>query len=111
MIAFFKPLLQFFSSPLEIQVFGSTHCKVYGLEYRTLYQCLSQLPCVVLPRKPHYLWSGEGIYAEFILNGHTFQIEGDSWDGGLWIATKDELEHADEMRAIRKHVERWKAES
>ncbi len=111
MIAFFKFLLQLVTTPFEIQAFGNTHCKVYGLECRPLYQSLSQLPDVILPRKPHYLWTGSGVYAEFVFGGHTFQIEGDPWDEGLWIAPKDEVEHAEEMRAIREHLEQRKTTS
>ena len=105
MIAFLKSLLQL-SSPWELQVYGNTHCKVYGIKHRPLYRCLAGLPGVVLPRKPHYLWTGAGVYAEFVLGGNTFQIEGDPWDEGLWIVPKDAVEHAEEMQAIRDHLER-----
>jgi hypothetical protein len=90
----------------KIERCGDTHCKVYGIEYRPLYKSLSHLPGVVLPRKPHYFWTGAGVYAEFVLNGHTFQIEGDPWDDGLWVAPKDEKEHSAELQTIREHLER-----
>lgn len=105
MIAFFKSLLQL-SPTREVQVYGDTHCEVYGIEYRPLYQCLLRLPGVVLPRKPHYLWTGLGVYAEFVLGGHTFQIEGDPWDGGLCISPQDGLSHKEEVYAIREHLKR-----
>lgn len=110
MIAFFKSLLQP-SSTWEVQVYGDTYCEVYGIEYRPLYQCLSQLPGVVLPRKPYYLWTGIGVYAEFVLGGHTFQIEGDPWDDGLCIRPKDGLIHKEEVHAIREHLERCRFRS
>ena len=105
MIDFFKSLLQL-SSPWEVQVYEDTHCEVYGIEYRPLYQCISRLPGVVLPRKPHYLWTGIGVYADFVLGGHSFQIKGDPWDDGLLISPQDGLPHKEEMHTISEHLER-----
>jgi hypothetical protein len=110
MIAFFKSLLQL-SSTWKVQVYEDTYCGVHGIEYRPLYQCLSRLPGVVLPRKPHHLWTGMGVYAEFVVGGHTFQIEGDSWDDGLYVFPKDGLSHNEEVQAIREHLERCRCRS
>lgn len=110
MIAFFKSLFQL-SATREVQVYGDTHCEVYGIEYRPLYQYLSRLPGAVLPRKPHYLWTGLGVYAEFVLGGHLFQIKGDPWDDGMLISPQDGLPHKEEMHAIREHLERYRTKS
>jgi hypothetical protein len=107
MSAFFKSLSRLFNSPFELQVFGDSHCKVYGVEYEPLCECLSQLPCVVRQLKPRYLRMGAGTYAAFDFNGHMFEIEGDAWDEGLWIVPKDGVEHAEEMRMICGHLEQW----
>lgn len=106
MIAFLDSLLHLFHTPFKVEAFGDSHSKVYGLQHRLLYQCLAQLPGVVLPRTPRHFWSGSGVYAEFVLGGHVFQIEGDVWDDGLWVCAKDEQVHAEEMRVIREHLER-----
>jgi hypothetical protein len=100
-------LKRLFASPMKIEVHGDTNCQVYGIEYRPIYDCLCHLPGVVFPRKPHHFWTGSGIYAEFVLRGHTFQIEGDPFDDALWISPKDELAHPAEIRDIREHIERF----
>jgi hypothetical protein len=95
------------SSPIKVQVYGDTNCQVYGIEYRPLYNCLSRLPGVIFPRKPNYFWTGSGVYTEFVLRGHEFQIEGDPFDDALWISPKDERAHPQEIEEIRKHIERF----
>ena len=94
-------------NPVKIEVHGDTNCQVYGIEYRPLYDYLCLLPGIAFPRKPHHFWTGSGIYAEFVLRGHTFQIEGDPFDDALWISPKDELAHPEEIRDIREHIERF----
>lgn len=93
--------------PMKIEVYGDTNCQVYGIEYRPLYDCLSHLSDVVFPRKPPHFWTGSGIYAEFVLHGHVFQIESDPFDDALWISPKDKLAHPEEIRDIREHIERF----
>ena len=85
---------------------GNTRCRVEGVEYRRLYQVISLMPGVALPREPRYFWTGSGVYAEFVWKGHTFQIEGDLWDASLWIIPKDGQSHPDEIREILEHLER-----
>ncbi|MES2737584.1 MAG: hypothetical protein V4672_14775 [Verrucomicrobiota bacterium] len=94
-------------STLEIEVLGDTHCHTYGIEYRPLHEWLSQGPGMVFPVKPPYLWTGAGVYAEFVIRGHTFQIEGDPFDEALWISPKDGQPHPAEMEEIRQHLEKF----
>ncbi|GEP46346.1 hypothetical protein [Brevifollis gellanilyticus] len=82
-----------------------THGYIYGINYRPLYAHITRIPGVILPRRPHYLWTGSGTYAEFILNGHTIQIEGDPYEDALWISPKDGQPHPDEIRNICEHLE------
>ncbi|WP_449068499.1 hypothetical protein [Prosthecobacter sp.] len=98
-------LASLFRSSPKVEVHGGTSCSVEGLEYRSLYRCLGRLPGVTFARKPRYFWTGSGVYAEFVFRGHAFLIESDSFDGALWICSKDELAHADEIRDIGEHIE------
>lgn len=100
-------LKRLFTWPMKIDAQGGTQCQLYGFEYRPLCKCLGQLPGVVFPRKPPFFWTGSGVYAEFVLRGHTFQIEGDPFDDALWISPKDKLAHPEEVRDIHEHLERF----
>lgn len=99
-------LASLFSRPTKVEPFGNTHCRVEGLNYRTLSRCLAHLPGVSFPRKPRYFWMGSGTYAEFLFKDHAFVIEADPWDGALWICSKDKQGHAEEIQEIREHVEK-----
>ena len=83
-----------------VLVHGEMNCQVYGIQYRPLCRCLSALPGVVFPHNLRYFWTGAGVYADFVLRGHTFQIERDPFDDALWISSKDEQAHPDEIRDI-----------
>jgi hypothetical protein len=103
-------LKRWFAPAMSVEVHGDTNCQVYGINYHRLYDCLSRLPGAVFPRKPRYFWTGSGVYAEFVLSGHTFQIESDCFDDALWISPVDELPHPDESRDIRQHIEKFISE-
>lgn len=94
---------------MKIEEIGGKNCQAIGLNYRPLYERLTCLPGVFLPQEPSYFWTGAGIYAEFILNGHTFQIEADPFEDALWISPKDGHAHPEELRAIQEHLQKLSA--
>ncbi len=103
MFTFIKRLLL---TAVKVEDHGGTSCQVTGVDYRPLANCIAQIPGVVFPQKPSHLWSGLGVYTEFVLRGHMFQIEADPWDGSLWIAPKDDTRHPDELLNILEHVKK-----
>ena len=111
MISFLK---KWFANPPRFEAFGDVYCRVCGVDYHQLYDCLARLPGAVFARKPYSFWTGMGVYVEFALRGHTFQIKGDPFDEALWVfdealwvAAKDGRAHPEEMRDIREHLERF----
>lgn len=91
---------------VKVEMQSDACCRVEGLQHRPLHRCLAQLPGTSFDRKPRCFWTGSGVYAEFGFKGHVFVIEGDPWDDSLWICSKDELGHAEEMQEIREHLEK-----
>jgi threonine dehydrogenase-like Zn-dependent dehydrogenase len=91
---------------VKVEETNGANCRVTGLNYRSLHAALSQLPGAVFPTKPSFFWFGAGVYAEFTLQGSTFQIEADPFEDALWISTKDKLDHPEEIRTIREHLEK-----
>ena len=79
--------------------------RITSFGFEALCRAVQSVPGVVLSKRRKFFWSVDDVGAEFMLQGHTFTISTDDWDGALWIMTKDGRKHADEMQTLRDTVE------
>jgi hypothetical protein len=73
--------------------------------FGALCRAIESVPGVAFTQRRKFFWSGEDVGAEFTFRGLGFAIETDGWDGALWIITKDEQAHPEEMQVLRDAVE------
>ncbi len=78
--------------------------------FRALCRAVESVPGVAFTRRRTFFWSGADVSAEFTLNGLSFVIETDGWDGALWIIAKDGQAHPQEMQELRDAVKHSAAE-
>jgi hypothetical protein len=94
---------------VETEEFNKGHSfRVACVTYGGLCRAVSKIPGVIFTRKRKFFWSFEDIGAEFTFRGCQFQIEADTWDGALWILTKDRAAHVSEMQELREAVEKYR---
>lgn len=82
-----------------------TSLRVLGADHRDLCRWIGQISGVSFTRNAPYFWLGNGVCAEFELGGWIFRVEGDLWDGALWIELGDGLAHPHEIETIRFQIE------
>ncbi|HEX5220107.1 MAG TPA: hypothetical protein VFZ59_11115 [Verrucomicrobiae bacterium] len=91
---------------METEQFNKGHSfRVACATYGGLCRAVSKIPGVIFTRKRKFFWSFEDICAEFTFRGCEFQIQADTWDGALWILTKDQAAHTSEIQELREAVE------
>ena len=83
----------------KVKAYNPEHSFVVtGVGGRRIYRCISQMPGVrFAPKRDRFTYRGVVF---------SFGDGGDMGGDGLWIITEDGLPHPDELRVIRKEVER-----
>ena len=78
---------------------------VFGTSFTGVCRAVAECPGVAFTDRRHFFWSADDICAEFTFAGHTYTIEPDPWEDGIWVTPKDKKAHYPEIQQLKDHLE------